>query len=228
MGNDFSDFTQDVLLRSESVPVVVDFWAPWCGPCKVLGPILEKLESEAGGAWKLVKIDTDQQQAIAAEHGIRGIPDVRLYSLGKEVARFSGALPEREVRLSVRTKTSPLRSGKPSGGRQTCWPRAHPSGLLKFSSPWLRRLHKTLPWPSSPPGPKSSPTPSPPCERVERLPATFDLEEGVEIIREFARLFTTADTLEASPQKETYAAGARALQAEQFEDAGAPDHRCSA
>ncbi len=91
------DFNREILEESKAQPVLVDFWAPWCGPCQYLGPGLEELEKEAGGKWKLVKINTDEHQSVAAEHGVRGIPDVRLYVDGKEVNRFTGALPKYQV-----------------------------------------------------------------------------------------------------------------------------------
>ena len=74
------DFISAVLHRSETVPVVVDFWAPWCGPCKVFKPILEKLASEARGHWVLVTVNTEKFPELAQQFGVRGIPDVELFS----------------------------------------------------------------------------------------------------------------------------------------------------
>ncbi|MDB5953900.1 thioredoxin [Ramlibacter sp.] len=92
------NFELEVIATSATQPVLVDFWAPWCGPCKALGPILEKLEVEYGGAFKLVKINSDEEQQIAGAFGIRSIPTVILLKNGQPVDGFMGALPEGKVR----------------------------------------------------------------------------------------------------------------------------------
>ncbi len=98
MHQEHIDFQKDVIEASHEHPIVVDFWAEWCGPCKMLGPVLEKLDAEADGKWKLVKVDTEQHQDISAEYKIRGIPAVKMFSGGEVVAEFVGALPEVQVR----------------------------------------------------------------------------------------------------------------------------------
>ena len=92
------NFEAEVVAASMNVPVLVDFWAPWCGPCKSLGPVLEKLETAYDGRFKLVKIDSDQEQQLAGMFGIRSIPTCVLLMNGQPVDAFMGALPEGQVR----------------------------------------------------------------------------------------------------------------------------------
>ena len=92
------NFAQEVIETSRQIPVLVDFWAPWCGPCRTLGPMLEKLEAEYAGKWKLAKVNSDENPELSAQFHVRSIPYVVAFVDGKPVDQFVGVLPEAQLR----------------------------------------------------------------------------------------------------------------------------------
>ena len=106
-----ASFKADVISASARQPVLVDFWAPWCGPCKQLAPALEKAVADSGGKVKLVKMNIDEHPQIAGQLGIQSIPAVIAFDKGQPIDGFMGALPESQVRGFIERLVGPLTAG---------------------------------------------------------------------------------------------------------------------
>ncbi len=106
--SDTASFAADVIDASRDVPVIVDFWAPWCGPCKTLGPALEKVVKQAGGKVRMVKINVDENQQLAAQLRVQSIPTVFGFKNGQPVDGFMGAVPESQLKQFVERLAGPV------------------------------------------------------------------------------------------------------------------------
>jgi putative thioredoxin len=142
---ELKDFHTEVVEASRTVPVVVDFWATWCGPCRTLSPILEKLAGEAAGAWKLVTVDVDRNQELAGQFQVRSIPSVKLVRDARIVDEFTGAMPEGQVRawLARHVGEAPA----PAGGTLTDAEQALAAGDVERARTVLEALAEKEPGP---------------------------------------------------------------------------------
>jgi putative thioredoxin len=113
-----ADFATVVVAESTSRPVLVDFWAPWCGPCQTLMPLLDRIADDYGGRFALAKVNTDEEQQVAGQFGIRSIPTVMLFHQGKAVEQFVGVQPESAIRALLDKYLAPAGDGGPDTAGQ--------------------------------------------------------------------------------------------------------------
>ncbi len=221
MDHEISDFSRDVIERSKTVPVLVDFWAAWCGPCRTLGPVLESLEKKAGGKWVLAKVDTDKHQDVAARYGIRSIPAVKLFVDGKQAAEFVGALPERSVEQWLEKNLPDANAGALAEAASFL-----ASGNVAEARPVLEKVL------SGAPGNEAATVmlartfvAADPAE-AERLVAHLDassehfqMVDAIRTVARMARISADPASLPAGGVRERYVAAAAALTAQRYEDA---------
>jgi putative thioredoxin len=222
MKHDLVDFQTDVLAPSQTTPVLVDFWGPWCGPCKMLGPVLEKLAGEAAGRWTLVKVNTNEHPELAAQFEIRGIPSVKLFHHGRVSAEFTGALPEPDLRRWLAENLpTPKREAMARARELLHASRADEAAQLfrplAAADPDDRELAALT---------ARALVFSQPDEAVALIvavPAGSPWEDTVAMVREFARLFAVAGqppaSVAASPLRDSYVAAIGALRAQRYADA---------
>ncbi len=213
MSHDVTDFQTEVIERSRRVPVLVDFWAEWCAPCRVLGPVLERLALEAAGRWELAKVDTEAFPEVAQRYGIMSIPNVKLFVDGEVADEFVGALPEAQVRRWLEAAIpSPHAAAIAEAVSQL------ESGAFAEAAAALRRVI------AAEPGNREArfllarallhADPAAVAPAVGELEHDFELGDQVEALRTLAGVAMALDhpqELPESPAKEPFLAAARAL-----------------
>ncbi len=215
------NFERDVLDRSHQIPVLVDFWAPWCAPCRALGPVLESVCQRFSDRLGLVKINTEEHPQLAARYGVRGIPNVKLFVGGEPVEEFTGALPEEQI-IQWLEKALPT----PESKKITEAERLLAGGNLEEAEALLEQVLE-----SNPDASKARlllarsclfHNPERASDLVEPVRPSSEGGETAEVVRVLARLLKLRqdpEALPASPVKEAYLRAIDALASQEFEAA---------
>jgi putative thioredoxin len=218
MSYEVQDFETQVVQRSKEIPVLVDFWAPWCGPCRTLGPVLERMATQALGRWELIKVNTEEHQELAASYNIASIPAVKLFVNGKVADEFVGALPEREIRVFIE-KALPSPSAKQLGEARRLMGEGMHSPAVKLLEPIV----------ASEPGNFEArvllaqallgSNPERATVLLEAIGPGSDFAEKANAVRTLARLAQLADHPTGLPEakvRERYLAGATAVRSSDY------------
>jgi putative thioredoxin len=219
MSHEVRNFQTDVLERSKTIPVLVDFWAEWCGPCRVLGPVLERLAEQNSERWVLAKLDTEEFPDVAMQYGIRSIPNVKLFVDGEAVNEFVGALPEPAIqewlKKAIPAKQNPaveearaiLADLRFEEARELLEPvvgaepdnqkaRVYLSKAIFFSDPDRARML---------------------VDGIEADSECYDLAEAIRVLHSLKG--KTPEELPEAPSRDTYASAAKATLERQFDTA---------
>jgi putative thioredoxin len=222
MSHEVNDFDAQVIERSRTVPVLVDFWAPWCGPCKMLAPTLDKLAQEAGGRWELAKVNTDARPELGERFQIRGIPNLKLFHRGEVIAECAGALPESQLRAW-------LRENLPTPKRE----HLRRARELLLAGRAAEAAALLVPLAEAEPGDgelavltaraRVFAAPAEALRRLETLPVASPWQDEAALVRALATALAAATDLArrlpAAPRRDRYAAALQALAQERLRDA---------